>query len=51
MWTFIALNLLQLTDSKGQLNKNNVIDHKPNNTYPGYIEAETGVTGRLSAFT
>ena len=31
MWTFIALDLHQLTDSKVQLNKTNVNNHNSNN--------------------
>ena len=36
MWTFIALNFHQLTDSEAQLNKINVNNHKTNN-YAGRL--------------
>ena len=46
MWTFIELNLHHLTNSRVQLNKNNVNNHNFNNIARSYQE-KTGVTGRL----
>ena len=43
MWTFIELNGHQFTDSKAQLNKTNVNNHKSNNIARSYQE-DTGVT-------
>ena len=42
MWTFIELNLHQLTDSKVQLNQNNVNNHKSNNIAESYQSRDKG---------
>ena len=50
MWTFIELNLIQLTDSKGHLNETNVNNHKSSNIARLYQE-DTWVTWKLCLFT
>ena len=46
MWTFIACNLYELTDSKVQLNINKVINRRLNNKARSY-KRRRSVTGRL----
>ena len=50
IWTFMVLNLHQMTDSKAQLSKTNVINHKSNNL-AGFYQEDTGVIERLRLST
>ena len=48
MWSFIALNLHQVTDSKAQLNRNKVNNRKSNNIVMSYQRRRRGDTEAMA---